>query len=152
MARETILNKNELKARTRAEFMSRTWKMGNPAALDFTNQNTWSTEWKHAYSITKAGVYAKMRAELKQKKAVFWTKLMDNGNIEVLLERHGIMLRNGHTRFKDNGMMMLKYYLENIVIPEIENEIGVYGIAPIKNRSPYAHNILSFENAHLKQD
>jgi len=155
--RETFLDARELEARTLKRFQEcnpgqskgKYWKdytMTELKALAKTDEYIFK-ELRNARSVE----YNRMRVELRKKKANFWDN-MSAGNLKKCLNADGMNIHNGRVYFTRNGEDVLKFWIENRVLPRLEKELGLTGIKVAKYVGGQCGNLFNFDNAKIKED
>lgn len=91
------------------------------------------------------------RRQKEQKMRHFFTQTCNTGGLNELLAKHGLRLYNdGTVRDRGCSMLLLKHYLEQVVLPAIEKELGITGIKLRKNPSMLTQNLFEWYKAEIK--
>ena len=145
MTRETLLDKKEYDRRVREDINSKTrWAMSS--GFNYDDKKTWTENDKREIRNSKSNIYTQMRNELKNKCNKFW---INNGNIKGFLNKFGLTVYNGNVRCYDSGALIIKFYLENVVLPAIEKEIGITNIKLKRRCSALSNDLLDFTQAKI---
>ena len=91
------------------------------------------------------------RCQKEEKMKHFFTYTCNNGGLQQVLAKHGLRLC-GDGLVRDNGCskILFKHYLENVVLPAIEKELGITGIKIRKNPSILTQNLFEWYKAEIK--
>lgn len=94
--------------------------------------------------------YQKRRQE-EEKMKRFFTYTCNSGGLQQVLAKHGLRLC-GDGLVRDHGCakILFKHYLENVVLPDIEKELGITGIKIHKNPSALTQNLFEWYKAEIK--
>lgn len=93
------------------------------------------------------------RRQKEQKMNHFFTHICNNGGLNQVLAKHGLCLySDGTVRDRGCSKALLKHYLEHVVLPEIEKELGITGIKIHKNPSILTQNLFEWYKAEIKQE
>lgn len=94
--------------------------------------------------------YYKKRVQKENKMRKFFTQTCNTGGLNELLRKHGLVMHADGT-VKDNGAcsQLLKSYLNDIVLPAIEKELGIKGIKVHDNPSPLTLNLFRWSKAEI---
>ena len=84
----------------------------------------------------------------------FFTHTCNSGGLQQILAKHGLKLYGVDGLVKDNGCVttLFKRYLEDVVLPDIEKELGITGIRVHKNPSMLTQNLFEWYKAEIKQE
>lgn len=96
--------------------------------------------------------YQKRRKQ-EEKMRHFFTQICNTGGLNQVLARHGLHMYSDGT-IKDRGCVkkIFKHYLEHVVLPDIEKELGITGIKVHKSPSTLTQNLFEWYNAEIKQE
>lgn len=150
MTKETLLDKKQYDKRVAEEVASRHYYFSSN--FNYEDKKTWTDNDKREVRNAKSLIYHQMRQELKTKHNKFWMDTMDTGNLKNLLNRFGLQVFRGNVRCADTGSYIIKAFLEQIVIPAIEKEIGITGIRLKKRCSALSNSLLDFTFAEIKEE
>lgn len=91
------------------------------------------------------------RCQKEKKMKHFFTHTCNSGGLQQVLTKHGLKLC-GDGLVRDNGCIktLFKHYLENVVLPDIEKELGIIGIKIHKNPSTLTQNLFEWYKAEIK--
>ena len=91
------------------------------------------------------------RRQKEQKMRHFFTQTCNTGGLNQVLAKHGLRLYSDGT-VKDRGCVtiLFKRYLEHVVLPAIEKELGITGIKLRKNPSMLTQNLFEWYKAEIK--
>lgn len=91
------------------------------------------------------------RCQKEEKMKKFFTQVCNSGGLDQILAKHGLRLC-GDGSVRDGGCVkaLFKEYLNNIVLPDIENELGITGIKVHKNPSSLTQNLFEWYKAEIK--
>ncbi len=94
--------------------------------------------------------YQKRRKQ-EEKMRRFFTQTCNTGGLNQVLAKHGLRLYSDGT-VKDRGCVtiLFKHYLEQVVLPAIEKELGITGIKVHKNPSTLTQNLFEWYKAEIK--
>ena len=144
--RQTILNQDELNRRTEKEVNC----YYHNKKLYYKDRKTWTDEDKRRWRSARSNVYARMRAENRDKTREFWLKQMNNGLFEKFFAKYGLMVYGGRVKFAKCGSPVLTHYLNKVVLPALEKEMGVKNV---KLRSNYntgmTNDLFNWEHAEV---
>lgn len=144
--RQTILNQDELNRRTEKEVNCYAYHK----KLYYKDRKTWTDEDKKRWRNARSNVYARMRAENRDKTRNFWLKQMNNGVFEKFFEKYGLMIYNGHVRFAKCGSPVLTTYLNEIVLPALEKEMSVKRVTLRSNyNTGMSNDLFNWEHAEV---
>lgn len=144
--RQTILNQDELNRRTEKEVNCYAYYK----KLYYKDRKAWTDEDKKRWRNARSNVYARMRAENRDKTRNFWLKQMNNGVFEKFFEKYGLTIYNGHVKFAKYGSPVLTYYLNEIVLPALEKEMGVKGVRLKSNYlTSMSSDLFNWEHAEV---
>ena len=92
------------------------------------------------------------RTQKEKKMRHFFTHTCNSGGLNQILAKHGLRLCGMDGLVRDNGCskILLKHYLEQVVLPEIEKELGITGIKIHKNPSMLTQNLFEWYKAEIK--
>ena len=92
------------------------------------------------------------RTQKEKKMRHFFTHTCNSGGLNQLLAKHGLRLCGMDGLVRDNGCVtiLFKHYLEQVVLPEIEKELGITGIKIHKNPSTLTQNLFEWYKAEIK--
>lgn len=93
------------------------------------------------------------RRQKEEKMKRFFTYTCNSGGLQRVLAKHGLRLC-GDGLVRDHGCtkILFKHYLENVVLPDIEKELGITGIKVHKNPSALTQNLFEWYKAEIKQE
>ena len=150
MTRKSMINQEELIRRTE-EYVNQ-WRQG-PLKLSYANRWNWNEEEKKAWKNAKANVYCRMRAENRSKTKAFWLEQMDNGTFNAFFKKYGLVVYCGNVRFANNAAPILTKYVKDIVLPALEKEMNIKGVALKKDYiTGLTYDILNWEKAEIKEE
>lgn len=91
------------------------------------------------------------RREKEEKAKKLFTSTFNTGGLNQLLEKHGLRLTPAGN-VVDNGctVTLFKEYLETVVIPAIENELGITSVKVHKKPTHATKNLLFWYKATIK--
>jgi len=93
------------------------------------------------------------RRQKEQKMNHFFTSVCNSGGLNQVLARHGLRLySDGTVRDRGCSKTIFKHYLENVVLPDIEKNLGITGIRVHKNPSMLTQNLFEWYKAEIKQE
>lgn len=93
------------------------------------------------------------RRQKEQKMNHFFTCVCNNGGLNQVLAKHGLCLySDGTVRDRGCSKILLKNYIERVVLPDIEKELGITGIRVHKNPSMLTQNLFEWYKAEIKQE
>lgn len=148
MTRKSLVDSNELIKRTEKEVNC--WSHNKK--IYYKERDTWTDEEKLRWRNAKSTVYARMRAENRDKTRNFWLKQMNNGLFEKFFEKYGLMICGDRVRFAKCGSPVLTSYLNEIVLPALEKEMGV---SKVRLKSNYntgmTNDLFNWEHAEVKE-
>lgn len=148
MTRKSLVDSNELIKRTEKEVNC--WS--HTKKIYYKERDTWTDEEKLRWRNAKSTVYARMRAENRDKTRNFWLKQMNNGLFEKFFEKYGLMICGDRVRFAKCGSPVLTSYLNEIVLPALEKEMGV---SKVRLKSNYntgmTNDLFNWEHAEVKE-
>lgn len=92
------------------------------------------------------------RCQKEEKMRHFFTHTCNNGGLNQVLAKHGLRLCGMDGLVRDNGCsrILFKHYLENVVVPAIEKELGITGIKVHPNPSYLTQNLFRWYKAEIK--
>ncbi len=91
------------------------------------------------------------RCEKEAKNKRLFTNTFNTGGLNQVLAKHGLRLTpNGDV--VDNGcsVILFKQYLETVVIPDIEKELGISSIKVHKKPTHVTRNLFQWYKATIK--
>lgn len=91
------------------------------------------------------------RCEKEAKNKKLFTNTFNTGGLNQVLAKHGLRLTpNGNV--VDNGcsVILFKKYLEDIVIPDIEKELGISSIKVHRKPTHVTKNLFQWYKATIK--
>lgn len=148
MTRKSMIDSNELIKRTEKEVNC--WSHNKK--IYYKERATWTDEEKVRWRNARSTVYARMRAENRDKTRNFWLKQMNNGLFEKFFEKYGLMIYGDRVRFAKCGSPILTSYLNEVVIPALEKEMGV---SKVRLKSNYntgmTNDLFNWELAEVKE-
>lgn len=91
------------------------------------------------------------RVQKEEKMRHFFTHTCNSGGLNQVLAKHGLRLC-GDGLVRDNGCVtkLFKQYLQYVVLPDIEKELGITGIKIHKNPSTLTQNLFEWYKAEIK--
>jgi hypothetical protein len=93
------------------------------------------------------------RRQKENKMRHFFTCTCNSGGLQQVLAQHGLQLySDGTVRDRGCSKVLLKHYLENVVLPDIEKQLGITGIKIHKNPSILTQNLFEWYKAEIKQE
>lgn len=82
------------------------------------------------------------RCQKEQKMRRFFTQTCNTGGLNQVLSKHGLCLHSdGTIRDVRCSKALFKHYLERVVLPDIEKQLGITGIKVHKNPSTLTQNL-----------
>ena len=94
--------------------------------------------------------YYQKRVQKENKMRKFFTQTCNTGGLNELLNRYGLVLHsNGVVRDKTASTKLFQQYLEEVVVPAIEKELGIKGIKVHPNPSPLTQNLFKWYKAEI---
>ena len=93
------------------------------------------------------------RRQKENKMRHFFTNTCNSGGLQQVLARHGLRMYSDGA-IKDYGCVkaIFKHYLEHVVLPDIEKELGITGIKVHKSPSALTQNLFEWYKAEIKQE
>lgn len=154
MTRKTLINTSELKQETR-KYIEATYGSDYSNRLFAKPTKEWTDDEKINYRNARSTTYCRLRASLKRKAARMWAETLTAGNLKPWLNKHGIAVSryyNGDIQFSCKKLAdhLVRYYIENTLIPSIEQELNITGVKMTKNTSACCQNCLDFSRAEVK--
>lgn len=147
MTRKSLINKEELIKRTE-EFL----KVGTIDTYNYSERNTWSDYMKAHWKSTYSMMYARMRAENKEKNRHMWIEQLGQGCFQEFFKKYGLRVYGNKVIFVDCGAPILTSYINNVVLPAIESEMNITGVKLNKKRiSGMSQDIFDWEKAEVKE-
>ena len=150
MTRKSMVDSNELIRRTEEEVNC--WS--HTKKLYYKERNTWTDEEKVRWRNARSNVYARMRAENRDKTRNFWLQQMDNGTFKEFFKKYGLTIYGNRVRFANCGSSVLTAYLKNIVLPALEKEMNIKGVI-LKNsnyNTGMTNDLFNWEKAEIKEE
>lgn len=91
------------------------------------------------------------RREKEAKNKKLFTNTFNSGGLNQVLAKHGLRLTPAGN-VVDNGciVVLFKHYLETVVIPAIENELGITSVKVHKKPTHGTKNLLFWYKATIK--
>lgn len=118
--------------------------------VDIYDRKTWNDSVKNEYKSIYSSIYNQMRNEEKRKKVNFWINIAGNGAFEQILDKYGLGVTYMNTICtKDAGAKLVKYMLENVIIPEIEETLKIKNLKPTRNVTALKQSLLDFEDVEI---
>jgi len=152
MTRETLIPKSELEYQTK-HYIDITYGSDYCNNLFNKPRKEWDEEEKIRYRNARSCTYCRLRSQLKTKAAKMWTNTLTAGNLKPWLSRHGINTYDGSNySCRKLADSLIKYYIQNTVIPAMEKELNITGVKMTKNTSANCMNCLDFSRAKVKED
>ena len=91
------------------------------------------------------------RVQKEEKMRYFFTHTCNSGGINELLNRYGLVLHSdGTVRDRVASTKLFQQYLEEVVVPAIEKELGITGIKVHPNPSYLTQNLFRWYKAEIK--
>ena len=154
MTRQTLINATELKQETR-KYIEYTYGSDYAKRLFAKPIKEWADDEKINYRNARSLVYNRLRTNLKKKAAKMWVDVLTAGNLKPWLNKQGIAViteYNGDIQFNCQKLAdyLVRYYIENTLIPSIEQELNITGVQMTKNTSAHCRNCLDFSRAEVK--
>lgn len=151
--KEQLVDKNKLKALVEKE-LNRSCDANTFKEYKHRARKNWPNHLKHAYRNIYSNCYNTLRKEVREKKHKFWLTMAGKENLSSVLNKYGLYIdRCGHIRFANMGVGILKWYLEKMVIPELEKTFNITGITVGRTTSPMTTtSVLNLENVEVKHD
>lgn len=151
--KEQLVDKNKLKALVEKE-LNRSCYADTFKEYKHQSRKNWPDHFKHIYRNIYSNCYNALRKEVREKKQKFWLTMAGKENFNTILNKYGLYIdRWGHIRFANMGVGILKWYLEKIVIPELEKTFNITGITVGRTTSPMATtSVLNLEKVEVKHD
>lgn len=105
-------------------------------------------EQKALVKRVRANVYCKLRAKLKRNSLKTWQSLLC-GNLETVLRKHNLHINYDNTQINCINLAdrLVRDYLKNVFIPDLEKELNVCGVTVTRNACANCHNCLDFSKA-----
>ena len=148
MTRKTLIDKNRL-IRETEEYVNQ-WA-GNYKLL-YKERAKWGEIDKQRWNNARSCVYARLRAQNKEKNKNFWINTFNNGCIDEFLKKYGLRKYGNRIVFYDCGSFLFKRYLEDVVLPAFESELGITGIKlKTKRVSGLSQDLFDWERAEIKE-
>ena len=151
MTKETLIPKAELEQQTK-HYIEITYGSNYCNDLFKKPRKEWDEEEKIRYRNAKSCTYHRLRTKLKKETARVWTNKLTAGNLRPWLSKHGINTYDGTNynccKLADS---LVKYYIQNTVIPAMERELNITGVRMTKNTSAMCMNCLDFSRARAKE-
>ena len=148
MNNKTLVDCDELIRRTE-EYINQifgVWK------IKYSERATWTDMERKKWKDTKAVVYARMRAENREKNRHMWIDQLGQGCFKEFFKKYGLTVYQGQVRFLDCGAPILTSYLNNVVLPALENEMNIKGVKVNKKRlSGLSNDLFNWERAEIKE-
>ena len=93
------------------------------------------------------------RCQKEAKMRKFFTQTCNTGGLQEVLAKHGLrMTWDGSVRDGCCVHTIFKHYLEKVVLPDIEKQLGITGIRVKKNPSTLTQNLFEWYKAEIKQE
>ena len=90
------------------------------------------------------------RVQKEDKMRKFFTQTCNTGGLNALLKQYGLrMCSDGSVRDDTASTMLFKNYLNDIVLPAIEKELGITGIKVHKKPTHLTLNLLQWYKAEI---
>jgi len=152
MTRETLIPRAELEHQTK-KYIECTYGSDYSNRLFNKPRKEWDEEEKIRYRNAKSCTYHRLRTQLKIKTAKMWTNTLTAGNLKPWLNKYGITTYDG-SNYRCNRLAdsLVKYYIENTVLPAMEKELNITGVKITKRISANCMNCLDFSRAKVKED
>lgn len=155
MPRKTLISTEELTHETR-KYIEMTYGDKYANALFNRPRKDWTDLEKVNYRNARSTVYTRLRVQLKKKAAKMWIETLTAGNLKPWLNNHGITVStyyNGAIQFgcKKLADYLVRYYIENTLLPELEEEMNITGVQMAKGTSACCLNCLDFSRAEIKE-
>ena len=91
------------------------------------------------------------RCQKEEKMRYFFTHTCNSGGLNELLNRYGLVLHNdGTVRDRVASTKRFQQYLEEVVVPAIEKELGITGIKVHPNPTYLTQNLFRWYKAEIK--
>lgn len=141
-----LVDNTELIKRTEEEVN----RWSHTKKLYYKERNTWTDEEKVRWRNARSNVYARMRAENKEKTKNFWLTQMNNGILNEFFKQCGLRICCGRVIFEDCGASILTDYLEQVVIPKLAEEMNIKGVKlKTKRISGMSQDLFDWERAEI---
>ncbi len=119
---------------------------------DYKEYKSWNDYMKANWKSTKANIYARMRAENKEKNRHMWIDQLGQGCFKEFFKKYGLTVYQGQVRFFDCGAPILTSYINNVVLPALENEMNIKGVKVNRKRlSGLSNDLFNWERAEIKE-
>lgn len=149
--KESRVDTAELKRRVMATMEQRAkYLASNCIGLDIHDRKTWDETVKNEYKSVYSSHYHEMREHEKRKRANFWINIANNGTLQQILDKYGLGVTYMNTICtKDAGAKLVRYMLENVIIPEIEETLKIKNLKPTRNVTALKQSLLDFEDVEI---
>lgn len=94
--------------------------------------------------------YYRERCEKEYKQTKFFTRTVNTGILNQVLAKHGLKI-NSYGEVRDDGIAikLFKDYLENVVLPDIEQTVGIRGIKVHNKPTHLTMNLFKWRKAEI---
>lgn len=155
MTKECLISKQELDSQTK-HYIEITYGSDYCKKLYGKPRKQWDDDEVSRYKNARSTTYCRLRTSLKKKTAKMWIETLTAGNLKPWLNKHGIAVSryyNGDTQFscKKLANYLVRFYIENTLIPSMEKELNITGVKMTKNTSACCQNCLDFSRAKTKE-
>lgn len=149
--KETRIDTTELKRRVMATMEQRiNYLRLDCKDVDIYDRKTWNESIRNEYKSIYSSHYHEMREQEKRKRANFWINVANSGTLQQILDKYGLGISYMNTiHTKDAGAKLVKYMLENVIIPEIEETLKIKNLKPTKNVTALKQSLLDFEDVEI---
>lgn len=108
---------------------------------------------KRKTEMTKYLTPYQKRCREEEKMRHFFTETCNTGGLQEVLKKHGLRLC-GNGYIKDDGCVnkLFEQYLKDVVLPDIEKELGIIGIKVHKKPSSLTSNLFKWYKTEIKQE
>jgi len=146
MTKKSLIDKDTL-IRETEEYVNQ-W--AGSYKLLYKERDKWGDLDKRRWKNAKAVVYARLRAQNKEKNKNFWIQTFNNGCIDEFLKKYGLRRYGNRIAFYDCGSFLFKQYLENVVLPAFESELNIKGVKlRTKRISGMSQDLFDWEKAEI---